>query len=143
MRANPLVYLLGLNALLLGCVLLAMMARPGGAGMETAAIAQAIAPEQAPIAPGAGGGGGVFVVPAQFSINTWGCYLIDPQAQTICAYQYLPGEKLLRLIAARGYKFDRTLENFNTAPAPRDMQRLLEEQREWNHRRADVQTTQP
>jgi len=63
----------------------------------------AYAQQQPPIA----GGGGVFIMPAQFSVNTWGCYLLDIDAQTVVAYQFYPGDRQLRFVAARNYRFGR------------------------------------
>lgn len=78
--------------------------------------------QQPPIA----GGAGVFVMPAQLSGNTWGVYLLDVDAQTLAVYQYLPGERQLQLVAARTYRHDRRLQQFNTAaPSPREVEELL------------------
>ncbi len=78
------------------------------------------APQMEPIA----GGGGVFLMPAQFSINTWGCYLMDIDTQNICAYVYLPGEHLLKFVASRNYREDRKLKAFNTSPPPAEIANL-------------------
>jgi hypothetical protein len=75
--------------------------------------------------PGIAGGQGVFVMPAQFSGNTWGCYLLDTRAQTLCAYQYTPGDRQLHFIAARDFRYDRQLGDYNTAPSPRDVADLV------------------
>jgi len=71
-------------------------------------------------------------MPAQFSSNTWGCYVMDVDSQTLCAYQFLPGEKQLRLIAARNFRFDRRLGNFNTVPAPLDVKDLVDKEQQPN-----------
>src|SRR5438477_543231 len=63
--------------------------------------------------PAIAGGAGLFVTPAQFSTNTWGCYVMDVDQQTLCAYQYFPGERKLRLVAARNFRYDRRLGQFN------------------------------
>ena len=77
--------------------------------------------------PAMSGGAGVFVVPAQFSPTTFGAMLLDVDAQTIAAYQFFPGEKQLRLIAARNYRWDRRLGNFNTgSPTPNEVKELVE-----------------
>ncbi len=47
------------------------------------------AQNQPPIA----GGAGVFVMPAQIGPGQWGCYLLDVDAGTLCAYQYMPGSR--------------------------------------------------
>jgi hypothetical protein len=111
------------NAALLAVILIVMLTRNGGGvpSMLPAAYAQ----NQQPIA----GGGGVFIMPAQFRENVWGCYLLDVDSQTICAYQYFAGDKNLRLAAARSYKWDRRLENFNTSdPNPRQVKAMLDKQ---------------
>ena len=64
-----------------------------------------------------------------FSVNVWGCYLMDVDQQTLCAYQYLPGEKQLRLVAARNFKNDRKLGNYNTAnPSPNEVRDLIDKE---------------
>lgn len=70
-------------------------------------------------------GDGLSLVPVQMSTNTWGCYLLDAKAQVICVYQYVPGERLLRLQAARNIAYDRKLGAFNTAPLPREVADLV------------------
>jgi len=109
------------NAAVLGVIALILLYRPGVPSMLPAAMAQ----NQAPIA----GGAGVFVMPAQLSQNTWGCYLLDVDAQTLAAYQFFPGEKMLRLSAARNFRFDRRLGNFNTLPSPNEVADLVEKER--------------
>ena len=69
------------------------------------------------------------MMPAQFSTNTWGVYLMDVEQQTLCAYQYLPGEHSLRLVAARNFRYDRRLGNYNTAnPSPLEVKDLVEKE---------------
>ncbi len=108
------------NAVLLLCILLVLIS--GGERMPSLlSTAQAQMP--------AIGGAGVFIVPAQFTRDNFGCYLLDVDAQTVVAYQFYPGEKQLRLIAARGYRYDRRLTNFNTgAPSPEEVRSLLEKE---------------
>ena len=89
-----------------------------------------------------GGGAGVFIVPGQFSSNTWGCYLMDVDAQTLCAYQFYPGDKQLRLIAARYFRYDRKLKNFNTpSPSPDEVSQLIA--REQDDARVKDQSNAP
>jgi hypothetical protein len=109
------------NAALLAGILLAVASRDSGPTLVPAAFAQ----HQPPIA----GGAGLFMMPAQFSTNTWGCYLMDVDQQTLCAYQYLPGEHQLRLVAARNFRYDRKLGNYNTAnPSPLEVKDLIEKE---------------
>ena len=118
---KALVYALYFNALLLGGILLVLVTRDSGARVLPAAFA---AEGPAPIA----GGGGIFMMPGQFSVNTWGVYVMDIDQQTLCAYQFYPGDKQLRLVAARNFRYDRRLGNFNTTPAPQEIKELLEKE---------------
>src|SRR5438094_864940 len=106
------------NAALIAALVIVLLTRSDAPVLTPAAFAQT----QLPIA----GGAGLFVMPAQFSTTTWGCYLMDVDAQTLCAYQFIPGEKQLRLVAARNFKYDRRLGNFNTEPAPEEIKELLD-----------------
>jgi hypothetical protein len=54
---------------------------------------------------------------------------MDVDAQTICAYQMFPGEHNFRLIAARSFRYDRRLNNYNTAqPSPAEVKALVEKE---------------
>jgi hypothetical protein len=109
-----------LNAATLGAILIVLLSRGGAPNVLPAAYAQ----NQLPI----GGGAGVFIVPAQFAPNTFGCYLMDIDAQTLCAYQFFPADKQLRLIAARNFRWDRRLTEFNTdLPSPKEVQQMIEQ----------------
>lgn len=116
-RNRSLVIGLYLNASLLLAILAALLARGGGGGSLALA-----APQTPPIA----GGGGFFLMPAQFSVNSWGCYIMDIDAQTLCAYQYFPNQNQLRLTAARHFRYDRLLKAYNTWPLPPEVQHLKE-----------------
>jgi len=116
-RHGPLIHVLYVNAALLLAILVVLLMRGNGPG--TPAFG---APQMEPIA----GGGGVFLMPAQFSINTWGCYLMDIDTQNICAYLYLPGEHQLKFVAARNYREDRKLKDWNTEPHPTEIARMNE-----------------
>ena len=118
---RSLVMALWANAALLAVIALALLSRSNVPSMSSMAFGQ----NQPPIA----GGAGVFVMPGQTASNVWGAYLLDVDAQTLCVYQYFPGDKSLKLSAARSYKYDRKLENFNTSnPTPREVKALLDKQ---------------
>jgi hypothetical protein len=117
---NSLVWALWVNAALLAVILIVLVGRNGAPSILPAAFAQ----NQPPIA----GGAGVFVMPAQMQQNVWGCYLLDVDNKTLCAYQFYPGEKKLRLTAARSYRYDTKLENYNTEMSPREVKALLDKQ---------------
>jgi hypothetical protein len=110
-----LMVVLSLNAILLLVLLLAVVR---GGELMPAAFGQV---------PSSGQSDVRFVVtPAQLSVNTWGCFVLDTSNQTMCVYQYSPGEKILRLHAARGISQDMQLKNFNTTPAPAEVTDLVE-----------------
>jgi len=118
---RSLIIALWANAALLAIIAILMLTRTGGPSLLPAAFAQ----NQPPIA----GGAGVFVMPCQVQTNVWGAYMLDVDAKTLAIYQYLPGDKRLRLLAARSYKYDTRLENFNTDnPTPREVRALVERQ---------------
>ncbi len=108
------------NAALLLAILVALLSRSNGSVLPSA-----FGQTQPPIA----GGGGVFVMPGQTATNMWGAYLLDIDNQTLCVYQYFPGEKQLKLSAARDYKWDRRLHNFNTPnPSPNEVKAMIEKE---------------
>lgn len=117
---NPLAFALYLNAALLAGILIVVLSRDSAPTL----VAPALGQQQPAIA----GGVGLFAIPAQFSTNTWGCYLMDVDNQTLCAYQYLPGEKKLRLMATRNFRYDRHLGQYNTEPSPAEIKDLLDQQ---------------
>ena len=108
------------NAALLAVILAVLLGRSNMPSVLPAAYAQ----NQPPIA----GGGGIFVMPGQMQTNVWGCYLLDIDNKTLCAYQFYPGEKKLRLVAARNYKWDTKLEAFGTDLTPAEVKALVERQ---------------
>jgi hypothetical protein len=119
-RQKPLLVALYVNAALLLVIVTLLLARSNGA---PALLPSAFAQNQAAI----GGGAGVFIVPAQFSDTSYGCYIMDVDAQTVCAYQYYG--KQLKLVAARNFRWDRRLAQFNSEnPTPDDVRRMIERQ---------------
>jgi hypothetical protein len=114
-----------LNAALLAAIAVAMLLSDLAAPGEPAAGAQALPEAVPPIA----GGAGLFMMPAQLSRERWGVYLMDIDTQTLVSYEYA-GEagSGLRLTAARNFRFDRRLGNFNTVPPPREVERMLDKE---------------
>lgn len=119
---------LWLNAIMLMGILLGLIAMNGRRDSGLAIAAQAVPEMYPPIA----GGAGLFIMPAQFSSGRWGCYLMDIDTQTLVTYEYqepVPGQRpSLNLTAARNFRFDRRLSNFNTTPDPREVARMLEKE---------------
>ncbi|HEY1628499.1 MAG TPA: hypothetical protein VGF52_01500 [Tepidisphaeraceae bacterium] len=116
-------WMLGVNAALLLAILVVLLGRDNMPRILPAAFGQ----NQLPI----GGGAGVFIVPAQFTVNTFGCYLMDIDSQTLAAYEFFPADKQLRLIAARNFRWDRRLGNFNTEkPTPAEVKELVQQEQD-------------
>src|SRR5580692_5733968 len=88
------------NAAVLLLILLVLVERDNRLVLGSAALADSQTPTAA-------GGNGLFVMPGQLSSNTWGCYLMDTDHQTLSVYQYTPSEQILRLVAARSFRYDR------------------------------------
>lgn len=122
-RANPVTVALYVNAVLLAGVLIVLLGRDTTLSLTPAALAQ----QQPPIA----GGAGVFIMPAQFSSNVWGVYLLDVDQQTMCAYTVTGSPQQLKLIAARNFRNDRKLGNYNTGvPTPAEVKELVEKEQQ-------------
>jgi hypothetical protein len=118
-RRNPLAVALYLNAAVLVAILVVLLARDSQQPMLPMAFGQA--------QPGGiAGGAGVFLMPGQFSSSVWGCYIMDVDQQTLCAYTVSGSPPQLRLVAARDFRFDRRLRNYNTGnPSPQEVQDLI------------------
>lgn len=122
-RNSHLLIALYVNAALLLGVVVALLARGNGPTFLPAAYG-ALSPQ--PIA----GGGSLYLMPAQFTANTWGCYVLDIDTQTLCAYRYHPTNdgSDLQLVAARKISYDRRLTNMNSAhPSPDEVKQWVEQ----------------
>lgn len=79
---------------------------------------------------GRGGNGEVFVVAGQVTNGTYGLFLVDTKNETICVYQYLPQTRKLKLMAARTYRFDTKLDDYNSdGPSPEEVKKLVSQQK--------------
>src|SRR2546426_10144368 len=123
-RRHAVAVALYVNATLLLAVLIALLSR---GGPTVSFLPKAFAAEGQPIA----GGGNLYLMPGQMSLNAFGCYVMDTDQQTLCVYQYYPGEKdtALRLVAARNIRHDRRLARMNTIPDPSDVEKWVEAER--------------
>jgi hypothetical protein len=122
-RRNPVAIALYVNAAILLLILGVLLGRSDSTPpvLSSAALAQA--------QPAIAGGAGVFIAPAQFSSNVWGVYLLDVDQQTICAYTVSGSPPQLRLTAARNFRYDRKLGNYNIAgPSANEVKELLEKE---------------
>lgn len=123
-RRQPVAVALYLNAGLLAAILVALLARGGGFGLTSPAHANPL-----PNPPAIGVVGNLALMPAQFTPSSWGCYVLDADRRTLCAYQYLTGQNQLRMVAARHFAQDLDLKNWNTGPDMREIQRLVDLER--------------
>lgn len=122
-KSNPIAAALYVNAAILLAILALLLVRSSGDSFPSM-VPAALAQQQPPIA----GGAGLFVMPAQLSDRIWGCYVLDSDNQTLSCYQYWPGERVLRLVAARSIRHDHLLRNFNTDPDPEAVRLMVEKE---------------
>ena len=79
-----------------------------------------------------GGARGVFAFTGQLSKGSFGLYMVDSDAMTLWVYEYLPQKGCLRLAAARSWRYDRYLENYNACGLPPDaIEDMIEQQRQY------------
>lgn len=121
-RSGPLTLALYLNAALLAAILVTMLARDG---RPVSLLPAAFAAD----GPAMGGGGNLYVIPGQFAERKYGCYVMDTDSQTLCAYMFEGAASKLKLIAARNFRHDRRLGHFNTEPDPKEVEVMVESQR--------------
>jgi len=76
------------------------------------------------------GDDGILVIPIQLERDSYGLAMVDTLGQTLWIYEMNnrgPAHSRLRLLAARSFKYDRLLEEYNTAePKPKQVKLLLE-----------------
>ena len=74
---------------------------------------------------------GIIVVPFQIARDSYGIAMVDTVAETMWVYEMNsrgPAHSRLRLLAARSWRYDRLLQELNTAePRPEQIKKLLEE----------------
>ncbi|MHC4647259.1 MAG: hypothetical protein ACYTBJ_17345 [Planctomycetota bacterium] len=75
------------------------------------------------------GDGRILAVPVQIDRDSYGIAMIDTVAQTLWVYELNsrgPAHKRLRLLAARSWRYDRLLEQYNTdEPTPEQVKLLM------------------
>jgi hypothetical protein len=111
-----------LNAGLLAAILLTMLSKGGYGSLSLVQSARAAEPAM-------GGGGNLYLIPGQFSERTYGCYLMDTDAQTLCVYRFDGAATKMRLVAARNFRHDRRLGHLNTEPDPKQVEVMVETER--------------
>jgi len=107
-----------------------LLVRSDGGGLSNLALGQPIAAEA--------GSGGVFAFSAELSNGVYGVYMVDMDSQTIWCYEYRGAKKCLRLAAARSFKYDRYLENYNVCDVPPEVvQKMIQDQRAYKLRSSE------
>jgi len=123
-RRNAVAVALYVNAALVLAVLVALLSRGGGPSISV--LPRAFGAEGAqPIA----GGGSLYLMPGQMSLNKFGCYVMDTDAQTLCVYRFDGAASKLKLMAARNFRHDRRLGHVNTEPDPKEVEVMVETER--------------
>ena len=74
--------------------------------------------------------GGILVIPVQIERDSYGLAMVDTVGQTVWIYELKsrgPARNRLRLLAARSWRYDRLLQQYNTdEPKPEQVRMLLE-----------------
>jgi len=79
-----------------------------------------------------GGLRGVYSFAAELSKGNHGVYMVDVDTMTIWCYEYSREKGCLRLAAARSWKYDRYLENYNVCDIPPEVvEKMVEDQRAY------------
>lgn len=75
--------------------------------------------------------GGILVIPVQIERDSYGLAMVDTVSQTLWIYEINnrgPAHSRLRLLAARSWRYDRLLQQYNTSePKPEQVKMLLED----------------
>jgi hypothetical protein len=117
-----------INAGLLAALVVTMLARDGRGSISLLPAAHGAE------GPAMGGGGNLYLIPGQFSESTYGCYVMDTDAQTLCVYKFDGRATTLKLIAARNFRHDRRLGHLNTLPDPKEVEVMVEAERAGGRR---------
>lgn len=99
-----------------------------GGGLLTELVRGAPAAQAQAQAVGAGTSGRFLAVAGQVTGDTYGLYLVDLETGIITVYQWVPGRRntgILKLLAARNTTYDRQMDEYNTEPSPKEIQKLV------------------
>jgi hypothetical protein len=74
--------------------------------------------------------GGILAIPVQIARDSYGLAMVDTAGQTVWIYELNnrgPAHSRLKLLAARSWRYDRLLQQYNTAePKPEQVKIILE-----------------
>lgn len=81
------------------------------------------------------GARGIFAFTGQLDKNSYGLFMMDVDSSNVWCYQYVPGTRRLKLVAARSFLYDRYLEDYGgDEPSPEQIKELLDKQRQIKNR---------
>ena len=125
-RLIPALWLIGVGLLANAAVMLFAKGQAPDLVLDRTALAQA-APQPGQLL----GARGIYMMPAQLGVNSWGVYLMDVDSQTLCVYKATPETSHFRLMASRSFKYDRFLEDLNNETLrPKEVQKIVEAQQQ-------------
>lgn len=118
---HPVLWLIAAALVVIAVVELVQLSDARGPRIGGQAFAQSVT---------SGGARGLFAFSGQLSKTTYGVYMVDLDAMTTWVYEYLPQKGCLRLAAARTWRYDRYLENYNICDLPPEVvEQMIEDQR--------------
>ena len=69
---------------------------------------------------------GTYVLPLRLADKSWGLVLVDRRQRVFCVYRFLENASRLRLVAARDYRYDLHLRDYNnTSPTPAQVKAMV------------------
>jgi hypothetical protein len=88
-------------------------------------------PADAQVEPETAAEGRILVIPVQIKRDSYGLAMVDTVGQTLWVYELNsrgPAHNRLKLLAARSWRYDRLLQQYNTSePKPEQVKMLLED----------------
>ncbi len=118
-RSHAALWLIGI-ALLINAVVLAW---PKGDPTNLFSDSALRAAFQAPLVSNHGN----YVLPLRLGAKSWGLALVNPRRRVFCVYRFLENASRLRLVAARDYRYDMLLRDYNnTSPTPAQVKAMVE-----------------
>lgn len=119
-RLQPVLWVIAIA--LIANIVLPLLRTGPAAGLESLALAQTTQ---------AAGTRGLFAFSGQMSKSSYGIYMVDTDAMTVWAYEFNQQKNCLRLAAARTWRYDRYLENYNICDLPPEaVEQMVDEQRQ-------------
>lgn len=119
-RLQPVLWVIAIA--LVANIVLSLIRTGPAVGVDSLALAQTTQ---------AAGTRGLFAFSGQMSKNSYGIYMVDTDAMTVWAYEFNQQKNCLRLAAARTWRYDRYLENYNICDLPPEaVEQMVDEQRQ-------------